>query len=723
MKNYVSLTVSLLMSASLVGCGSGSSTPKMQTEAETAVPTPPVANVVITNPAASFALTSQVMQSGSDLPMTYTCDGDSISPPLDWSGASEKTQEYALVMDHVAGPDDVHWYWVMYNMAQGVSSLEAGEVQGSLGTNGVNGLNEYAPPCSKGPGVKSYTFTLYALSQSPDFNGVTEIDRDVLLKAIDNITLESVAFSVNYERGTTTTPTDTADLTRCETIGNSVSAAGFNQQVGVTCDANYAYLTSNTYPDHDLMNGITGTNEQIPVPATNYAAPIKLTPTLANTLTTVDAAVGVAVNGVPIYDYSSQGELDVYNYDASKDTLITGQLDNCGGHAGRGDDYHYHVASNCMIGSMANKGDSAILGWGYDGYPLYGNNNPDSSEIAQGQLDVCNGQADETFGYRYHTSTKPPYIMQCLMGEVDTTILPRVAPLSGDSAGVRANLTPPQGGVTNLTHVIADNGTRTMSYTHGSVNYYVIYTPSSTQDDCYDFEQKTVSSGGNVERGTFCREAQVNNGSVDNGQSDDDSTSDLQTFKMQAWSDNWFAAYLGDELIVEDAVSINTPRSFNAETATFTGRYPLQLNVILKDYIENDTGLEYIGQSNQQIGDGGFITQITDTETNTVIAVSNSDWKCEVLHQAPLEQSCKNETNPVAGVGPCGFYSSDAPSNWKESSFDDSTWSNATQYSEAQVSPKEGYDDINWHNDAQFIWGADLETDNTLICRVTITSP
>ena len=91
------------------------------------------------------------------------------------------------------------------------------------------------------------------------------------------------------------------------------------------------------------MNGITGTNEQIPVPATNYAAPIKLVPQLASVITTIDAAVGVAVNGVPIYDYSSQGELDLYNYNANNDTLVTGQLDNCGGHAGRGDDYHYHV--------------------------------------------------------------------------------------------------------------------------------------------------------------------------------------------------------------------------------------------------------------------------------------------------------------------------------------------------------------------------------------------
>jgi len=295
------------------------------------------------------------------------------------------------------------------------------------------------------------------------------------------------------------------DSSACETIQQSVINSGFDKTVSVTCDDEYAYVASDTYPGHDLMNGINGTNEQIPVSATNYAAPIKLEPQLANVLTTIDAAVGVAVNGVPIYDYSSQGELDVYNYSENGDTVLLGQLDNCGGHAGRGDDYHYHASPNCMIDSMPNAGDSAVIGWGYDGYPLYGNNNPDGSVIAAGDLDVCNGQIDDNFGYRYHTSTEAPYIIQCLVGEVDTNILPRVAPLSGDTDGIRSDLTPPEGGVEDLTHTISEDGTRTMTYSYSGDEYYVIYSPSETQSFCYDFEQKTVSGGGFVETGTFCR--------------------------------------------------------------------------------------------------------------------------------------------------------------------------------------------------------------------------
>ena len=36
--------------------------------------------------------------------------------------------------------------------------------------------------------------------------------------------------------------------------------------VTVTCDGDVALVTSDTYPDHEMMTGIVGTNEQIPVP-------------------------------------------------------------------------------------------------------------------------------------------------------------------------------------------------------------------------------------------------------------------------------------------------------------------------------------------------------------------------------------------------------------------------------------------------------------------------
>lgn len=482
----------LVLGLAVTACGSGGSD-----SSDTSVDTSDTTGDTTSDSSDGLTLVSSAMTDGGSLPTTYTCDGSSISPPVSWSSAPDATQSYALVMDHIVSDSDIHSYWVMYDIPSSVSALTAGETQGTLGSNSVNDLPAYSPPCSQGSGEKWYNIRLYALSQAPDMSGYSQANRANLLEAIADITLESVTMTVSYDRDTA------SDSSRCEQIQSSVSAAGFTE-VSVSCDSNYAYITSDTYPDHDLMNGISGTNEQIPVPALDYAAPIVLNPVLASSPTSIDAALGVAVNGVPIYDYSAQGELDLYNYDAGTDTLALGQLDNCGGHAGRGDDYHYHAKPECMIAAMDNAGDDAILGWGYDGYPLYGDNNPDGSSIEEGELDVCNGQSDDTYGYRYHTSTQAPYIVQCLMGEVDTSILPRVSPLSGDTQGIRADLTPPQGGVTNLVFSESDDGTRRMSYDYAGQSYYTEYAPAAS-DNCYDFEQKTISGGGVVQTGTFCR--------------------------------------------------------------------------------------------------------------------------------------------------------------------------------------------------------------------------
>ena len=203
----------------------------------------------------------------------------------------------------------------------------------------------------------------------------------------------------------------------------------------------------------------------------------------------------------------------------------------------------------------------------------------------------------------------------------------------------------------------------------------------------------------------------------------DPSNTTSATFKLEAWADNWFAAYLGEDLIVEDSVSITTERSFNAETATFEASYPLTLNFILKDFKENDTGLEYIGSPKQQMGDGGFIMQLTDISTGEIVAVSNADWSCSVIHEAPLDKSCESQANPVAGTTPCGFTDLGEPAGWKFPDFDDNSWTATTVHSANAVSPKDGYNQIRWDADAEFIWGPDLETNNTVLCRTIVLAP
>ncbi len=162
----------------------------------------PANTAAITSKTKEFTLTSPEVTEGGPLPAEYTCDGARSTLALNWSGAPAWTASYAIVMHHVASPTDVHWYWVLYNIPASVTSLAKNSTGiGTLGTNSVNGKTAYTPPCSKGPGSKTYTYTVYALSAQPQLSvPANKVDRDTLLAAIKGITMGSAELQVTYTR-------------------------------------------------------------------------------------------------------------------------------------------------------------------------------------------------------------------------------------------------------------------------------------------------------------------------------------------------------------------------------------------------------------------------------------------------------------------------------------------------------------------------------------------
>lgn len=195
MKTKLSILIALVL---LTGCSLAPGTP----------PTPPAAAgnaapvIEPTSSNGTFMLTSSEVAEGRELPKEFTCDGASATLPLSWKDAPAGTKSFAVVMHHIPGPGDSHWYWVVYNILANVTSLEKNVTGiGTLGNNSVNGETKYAPPCSKGPGEKVYTYTVYALSAEPQLSApASEVSRDVLLDAIKDITLASASLNVTYTR-------------------------------------------------------------------------------------------------------------------------------------------------------------------------------------------------------------------------------------------------------------------------------------------------------------------------------------------------------------------------------------------------------------------------------------------------------------------------------------------------------------------------------------------
>ncbi len=151
---------------------------------------------------AAFSLRSPVVTDGGNLPVEFTGDGASRSPPLTWSDGPAGTQSYAVIMHHLDPEGKTKWYWTLYNIPADVHELAKNtQGVGRLGNNSVNRRIGYAPPHSKGPGAKTYTLTVYALSQTLNPAGpAAGVNRDVLLAAMKDITLASAELKVVYTR-------------------------------------------------------------------------------------------------------------------------------------------------------------------------------------------------------------------------------------------------------------------------------------------------------------------------------------------------------------------------------------------------------------------------------------------------------------------------------------------------------------------------------------------
>lgn len=146
----------------------------------------------------TFAISSPAFEAGGMLPMEYTCDGEKASPPLEWKGAPEGTKALAFMLWHTA-PDQTKCYWLVYNIPVDVHSIEKNDTK--TGTVGLNDKKKggYDPMCSKGPGLKKYHVTMYALAKELDLPA-GKVNRATFLKAIEGNTLGEATLDFQYER-------------------------------------------------------------------------------------------------------------------------------------------------------------------------------------------------------------------------------------------------------------------------------------------------------------------------------------------------------------------------------------------------------------------------------------------------------------------------------------------------------------------------------------------
>jgi len=132
---------------------------------------------------------SPAFENNAILPIKYTCDGEKISPALEFTDVPHGARSLALIMDDPDAPSGDFVHWVIFNLPPDTIKIAEGQTpNGIIGINSIN-INHYAPPCPPS-GQHRYQFKLYALDILLNL-GSTATKQEVLQAAGGHILAEA----------------------------------------------------------------------------------------------------------------------------------------------------------------------------------------------------------------------------------------------------------------------------------------------------------------------------------------------------------------------------------------------------------------------------------------------------------------------------------------------------------------------------------------------------
>jgi Raf kinase inhibitor-like YbhB/YbcL family protein len=115
-------------------------------------------------------LISSAFSDGAMIPKRYTCDGENVSPPLEWDAVPPGTRSFVLLCDDPDAPAGTWHHWAAFDIPPSGRALAEGASQRG-GKDAVSqAINDfkrrgYGGPCPpRGHGPHHYHFRLLALS-------------------------------------------------------------------------------------------------------------------------------------------------------------------------------------------------------------------------------------------------------------------------------------------------------------------------------------------------------------------------------------------------------------------------------------------------------------------------------------------------------------------------------------------------------------------------------
>jgi Raf kinase inhibitor-like YbhB/YbcL family protein len=149
---------------------------------------------------AGFHLTSPAFDEGGTIPRRFACDGEDVSPALEWTGVPDGAAALVLILDDPDARGFVHW--IVLDMAatasrglpEGVSTSPNAPPQGQNDFGRIG----YGGPCPPN-GTHRYVFSLHALDAPLNLAGSP--GHSDVRAAMEGHVLAEAQLAARYSRG------------------------------------------------------------------------------------------------------------------------------------------------------------------------------------------------------------------------------------------------------------------------------------------------------------------------------------------------------------------------------------------------------------------------------------------------------------------------------------------------------------------------------------------
>lgn len=147
-------------------------------------------------------VSSPAFNEGSFIPPKFTCDGEDLSPPLNFGNVPADAKELVLVIDDPDAPNGNWNHWLIWGLEPSLTRIKENELphKAILGSNDFKRL-KYGGPCPPSgisPGTHRYFIKLYALDTNLTL--AEGSSRTLLLEAIKGHVIEEAQLMGKYKR-------------------------------------------------------------------------------------------------------------------------------------------------------------------------------------------------------------------------------------------------------------------------------------------------------------------------------------------------------------------------------------------------------------------------------------------------------------------------------------------------------------------------------------------